>query len=97
MGKTFFPGGLYVSSQVSDQPEAVKADINHLLEAQVLWESRSIYASCKVFVRKKDGNRCMCMDNNLLNSRKKEDEFPLRCIKESLDALYGASIWPLSL
>lgn len=64
--------------------EAVKAHINQLLEAQVIWESCSPYASPVVLV-KKDGSLHLCVDYKQLNLK-----IPLPHIEESLDALSGA-------
>lgn len=70
--------------------EAVKMHINQLLEAQVIRESSSPYASPIVLVRKKDGSLRMCVDYRLLNAKTRKDAFPLPRIEESLDALAGA-------
>ena len=70
--------------------ETVKAHINQLLEAQVIRESSSPYASPIVLVRKKDGRLRLCVDYRLLNSKTRRDAFPLPRIEESLDALCGA-------
>ena len=70
--------------------ELVKAHINQLLEAQVVRESSSPYASPIVLVKKKDGSLRMCVDYRLLNSKTRKDAFPLPRIEESLDALSGA-------
>lgn len=70
--------------------EEVKAHINRLLEAKVIRESSSPYASPIVLVRKKDGSLRMCVDYRLLNSKTRKDAFPLPRIEESLDALSGA-------
>ncbi|KAL4004410.1 P2Y purinoceptor 4 [Sarotherodon galilaeus] len=70
--------------------EAVRAHINQLLEAQVIGESSSPYASPIVLVRKKDGSLRLCVDYCLLNSKTRKDAFPLPRIEESLDALAGA-------
>lgn len=70
--------------------EAVKTHINQLLEAQVIRESSSPYASPIVLVRKKDGSLRMCVDYRLLNAKTRKDAFPLPRIEESLDALSGA-------
>lgn len=70
--------------------EAVKAHINQLLDAQVIRESSSPYASPIVLVRKKDGSLRLCVDYRLLNSKTRKDAFPLPRIEESLDALSGA-------
>ncbi|KAK7918908.1 hypothetical protein WMY93_010192 [Mugilogobius chulae] len=70
--------------------EAVKAHINQLLDAQVIRESSSPYASPIVLVRKKDGSLRLCVDYRLLNGKTRKDAFPLPRIEESLDALSGA-------
>ena len=70
--------------------EEAKAHINQLLEAKVIRESSSPYASPIVLVRKKDGSLHMCVDYRLLNSKTRKDAFPLPRIEESLDALSGA-------
>lgn len=70
--------------------EVVKAHINQLLEAQVIRESCSPYASPIVLVRKKDGSLRLCVDYRQLNHKTRKDAFPLPRIEESLDALSGA-------
>lgn len=70
--------------------ETVKAHINQLLEAQVIRESCSPYASPIVLAKKKDGTLRMCVDYRLLNSKTRKDAFPLLRIEESLDTLSGA-------
>lgn len=70
--------------------EVVKAHVNQLLEAQIVRESSSPYASPIVLVKKKDGSLRMCVDYRLLNSKTRKDAFPLPRIEESLDALAGA-------
>ncbi|KAL7859568.1 hypothetical protein SRHO_G00147150 [Serrasalmus rhombeus] len=76
--------------------EVVKAHINQLLEARVIRESSSPYASPIVLVKKKDGSLRMCVDYRLLNAKTRKDAFPLPRIEESLDALSGARwFWPV--
>lgn len=70
--------------------EVVKAHINMLLEAKVIRESCSPYASPIVLVKKKDGSLRMCVDYRQLNARTRKDAFPLPRIAESLDSLTGA-------
>lgn len=70
--------------------EEVKQHINQLLEAQIIRESSSPYASPIVLVRKKDGSLRMCVDYRQLNSKTRKDAFPLPRIDESLYALAGA-------
>ncbi|XP_072293407.1 uncharacterized protein [Eucyclogobius newberryi] len=70
--------------------EVVKDHINQLLEAQVIRESSSPYASPIALVRKKDGTLRLCVDYRQLNCRTRKDAFPLPRIEESLDSLTGA-------
>lgn len=70
--------------------EAAKAHIRKLLEAQVIRESCSPFASPIVLVKKKDGSLRLCVDYRLLNNKTPKDSFPLPRIEESLDALSGA-------
>lgn len=70
--------------------EVVKEHINQLLEAKVIRESSSPYASPIVLVRKKDGTLRMCVDYRQLNQKTRKDAFPLPRIEESLDALSNA-------
>ncbi len=70
--------------------EVVKAHINQLLEAQVIRESCSPYASPIVLVKKKDGSLRMCVDYRHLNSKTRKDAFPLPRIEKTLDSLAGA-------
>ncbi|XP_027133599.1 uncharacterized protein LOC109140921 [Larimichthys crocea] len=70
--------------------EEVKAHIDQLLEAKVIRESNSPFASPIVLVRKKDRSLRMCVDYRLLNSKTRKDAFPLPRIEESLDSLAGA-------
>lgn len=73
--------------------EVVKSHINQLLEAQVIRESCSPYASPIVLVRKKDGGLRLCVDYRQLNAKTRKDVFPLPRIEESLDALSGACLF----
>lgn len=70
--------------------DVVKTHINQLLEAQIIRESCSPYASPLVLVKKKDGSLRMCVDYRQLNAKTRKDAFPLPRIEETLDALTGA-------
>ncbi|XP_026064099.1 uncharacterized protein LOC113047063 [Carassius auratus] len=70
--------------------EVVKSHINQLLEASIIRESCSPYASPIVLVKKKDGTLRMCVDYRQLNAKTRKDAFPLPRIEESLDSLTGA-------
>ena len=70
--------------------ELVKEHINKLLEANIIRESSSPYASPIVLVRKKDGQLRLCVDYRQLNAKTRRDAFPLPRIEETLDSLSGA-------
>lgn len=70
--------------------DVVKSHIQQLLEAQIIRESCSPYASPIVLVKKKDGSPRLCVDYRQLNSKTRKDAFPLPRIEETLDALSGA-------
>lgn len=70
--------------------KAVKTHIHQFLQAQVIRESNSPYASPIVLVWKKEGSLRMCVDYRQLNSKTRKDAFPLPHIEKSLDALSGA-------
>lgn len=70
--------------------EVVKTHINQLMEAGIVRESSSPYASPIVLVKKKDGSLRMCVDYRHLNVKTRKDAFPLPRIEESLDSLSGA-------
>lgn len=67
--------------------EVMKAHINQLLEAEVIRESSSPYASPIVLVRKKNGTLRMYVYYRQLNQKTRRDAFPLPRIEESLDSL----------
>lgn len=70
--------------------ELAKTHISQLLDAQIIRESCSPYASPIVLVKKKDGSLGMCVDYHQLNSKTRKDAFPLPRIEETLDCLAGA-------
>ncbi|GAA6083782.1 uncharacterized protein LOC107657336, partial [Tachysurus ichikawai] len=70
--------------------EVVKTHINQLLEAGIIRESCSPYASPIMLVKKKDSSLRMCVDYRHLNAKTRKDAFPLPRIEESLESLTGA-------
>ena len=70
--------------------DEVKRHIQDMLEADVIRESVSPFASPVVLVRKKDGKLRFCVDYRKLNSRTIKDSHPLPRIDETLDSLAGA-------
>ncbi|CAI5671364.1 unnamed protein product [Oreochromis niloticus] len=70
--------------------EAVKQHLKELLDAGVIRESESPYASPIVVVRKKDGSIRLCVDYRKLNARTIRDAYALPNIEETFTALSGA-------
>lgn len=63
--------------------------LQKLLDAGVISESSSEWASPTVLIRKPDGKIRFCCDFRKLNSLTSKDSHPLPLIKESLDTLAG--------
>lgn len=70
--------------------EDVRKHLQELLQAGIITESRSPYASPIVVVRKKTGAVRMCIDYRLLNSRTIPDQYTTPCIEDALNALTGS-------
>ncbi|XP_028254301.1 uncharacterized protein LOC114429891 [Parambassis ranga] len=70
--------------------EDVRKHLQDLLQAGIVKESRSPYASPIVVVRKKSGAVRMCIDYRLLNTRTIPDQFTTPCIEDALNALTGS-------
>ena len=60
-----------------------------MLDTGVITESSSDYASTPVLVRKKDGTVRYCIDYRCLNSKTKNELFPLPSISQCMDQLSG--------
>jgi transposase InsO family protein len=69
------------------QREIVQDKVKELLNAGLISESRSPWASAVVLVKKKDGSSRFCVDYRELNSLTKRDRYPLPRIDDTLDAL----------
>ena len=72
------------------EEEAV--NLRKMLDAGVIEPSTSAWASCPVFVRKKDGKARWCLDFRALNDVTKKDLYPLPNMSECMDALDG-NVW----
>lgn len=70
--------------------EAVKQHLKELLDAGIIKESQSPFASPVVLVRKKNGSIRLCIDYRKLNARTIRDAYALPNIEETLAALSGA-------
>ncbi|XP_037833479.1 uncharacterized protein LOC119617377 [Kryptolebias marmoratus] len=70
--------------------EDVRKHLRELLDAGVIQESRSPYASPIVVARKKNGNVRMCIDYRTLNSKTIPDQYTTPRIDDALDCLAGS-------
>ena len=64
-------------------------NLKKMLDAGVIRESDSEWASAPVLVRKRDGSVRYCIDYRKLNNVTRKDAFPLPRIQECLDCLNG--------
>jgi len=69
-----------------------EAHLKKMLEAGVIEESTSDWASAPVLIRKKDGNVRWCIDYRALNNVTVKDTFPLPLVEDCMDTLSG-NIW----
>ena len=76
--------------------DEVRQHLKEMLNADVIRESNSPWASNVVLVRKKDNSLRFCIDFRRLNNRTIRNAHPLPRIEETLDALKGA-LWFSSL
>ena len=72
------------------QLDEFRVAVQDLLEAGVIRESKSPYASTVVLVRKKDGRLRVCVDFRKINAKTVIDAYPIPRIAETLEALHGA-------
>ena len=70
--------------------DEVRAHLEELLEAGIIRESHSPFASNVVLVRKASGQLRLCVDYRMLNKRTIKDQYALPRIEEVLDCLAGA-------
>ncbi|MCG7869179.1 MAG: reverse transcriptase family protein, partial [Candidatus Thiodiazotropha taylori] len=69
-----------------------EAHLKKMLDAGVIRESTSDWASSPVLIRKRDGNVRWCIDYRGLNKKTVKDVFPLPLVDDCLDTLSG-SVW----
>ncbi|XP_075990321.1 uncharacterized protein LOC142985971 [Anticarsia gemmatalis] len=73
----------------------VREKVQQLLDAGVIRESSSPFASPILLVKKKDNSYRLCVDYRELNSNTQPDHYPLPRIEEHIDQLAGASWFSL--
>lgn len=72
-----------------EERNVVRSKVNELLEAGVIRESNSRFASPIVLVKKKNGEYRMCVDFRALNKMTVRDVYPMSNIEEQLNSLSG--------
>ena len=72
------------------QRKEAEAEVQKMLEREVIEQSSSPWASPIVLVKKKDGSTRFCVDYRRLNDVTIKDSYPLPRIDDSLDALAGS-------
>ena len=72
--------------------EAVKTEIDRLLNDGIIEPSNGPWASQTVLVTKPDGTSRLCIDYRKLNDVTRKDSYPLPLISDYLDTL-GGSPW----
>lgn len=76
--------------------EKVRTMVDDMLEAGIIRESVSNYASPIILVRKKDGNLRMCIDYRMLNSVTVKERYPMPIIDDEVCRLAGQA-WFITL
>lgn len=69
--------------------EKVQSMLGEMLEAGIVRESVSEYASPIILVRKKDGSFRMCVDYRMLNSATVKERYPMPIIDDEIARLSG--------
>ena len=71
--------------------DEVKKQLTELLEKKFIQPSQSPYGAPMLFVKKKDGSMCMCIDYRALNKITVKNSYPLPRIEELLDRMQGST------
>lgn len=71
----------------------VRDMVQEMMHAGIVTESTSSYASPIVLVKKKTGEKRLCVDYRALNKRTKKDHYPLPLIDDQLDRLAGNKLF----
>lgn len=71
----------------------VREMVQDMIECGIARESSSPYASPIVLVKKKTGEKRLCVDYRALNRKTKKDHYPLPRIEDQLDLLSGNNLF----
>lgn len=71
----------------------VRDMVQEMLEAEIVRESSSPYASPIVLVKKKTGEKRLCVDFRALNMKTIKDHYPIPRVEDQLDSLSGNTLF----
>jgi hypothetical protein len=75
------------------EPKLLKAELDSLLEKGFIRPSASPWGSPALFVPKKDGTQCLCVDYRILNAVTIKNKYPLPRINDLMDQLRQAKFF----
>ncbi|CAB3248007.1 unnamed protein product [Arctia plantaginis] len=73
--------------------DLVRSMVQEMIESGIICESKSPYASPILLVKKKTGEKRLCVDYRALNNKTKRERYPLPLIDDQLDRLAGHSLF----
>ena len=86
------PVGPIYSLSASEQ-ETLKKFIEENLNTGFIQPTSSLYGTLVLFIKKKDGSLCLCVDFHSFNHISKKDRYPLPLISDLLDLSYKAWVY----
>ena len=69
------------------EQKELKVQLQELLDKGFIRPSVSPWGTPVLFVKKKDGSMCLCIDYRKLNKRQVNNKYPLPCIEDLFDQL----------
>ena len=82
-----------IYSLLASEQEALKEFIEENLNIGFIWPTSSLHGVLILFVKKKDGSLCLCVDFRGLNYIFKKDCYPLPLISDLLDSPCKAQVY----
>ncbi|MBW0513385.1 hypothetical protein O181_053100 [Austropuccinia psidii MF-1] len=83
-----------LSNQESDK---LRAYISEILEKAFIWPSSSSTGAPVLFVKKKDGGLCLCVDYCKLNTVTRKNKYPFPCMTQVLTVFNSSSTYNIEL